>query len=256
MRPFVSILIPCYNAGSWVGEAIESALAQDYPEKEVIVVDDGSTDGGSDVIGSFGKAIRWRRTENRGGGAARNDLLAMSSGDWLQYLDADDYLLPTKISGQVAALERVPEVDVLFGPGLLQRAVNGETVTEKLEIRERDPWVLLANWRLPQTGAPLWRKSAILDVGGWKQDQWMCQEHELYLRLLKAGKRFEYDDASGAVYRRQEEGTLSTRDKMETGRQRLGIVDEAEAHLRAEGLLTPERQDEINQARFECARII
>ena len=78
------------------------------------------------------------RTENRAGGAARNDLLAMSSGDWLQYLDADDYLLTTKISGQVAALERFPEVDVLLGPGILLHDVNGHMVIENLEILERE----------------------------------------------------------------------------------------------------------------------
>jgi len=72
VRPLVSILIPCFNAARWVAQAIESALAQTYPKKEVIVVDDGSTDGSDAIIARFGDRIRWTRTENRGQSAARN----------------------------------------------------------------------------------------------------------------------------------------------------------------------------------------
>src|SRR5438309_6069595 len=96
----VSILIPCRNAERWVGQAIESALGQTWPEKEVIVVDDGSTDSSLSIIKSFGDRIRWETGPNRGGNAARNRLLELASGDWLQYLDADDYLLSDKVARQ------------------------------------------------------------------------------------------------------------------------------------------------------------
>ena len=81
----VSILIPCYNAARWVGQAIDSAIGQTHPDKEVIVVDDGSTDGSLEIIKSFGNRIRWESGPNRGGNAARNRLLEMARGDWLQY---------------------------------------------------------------------------------------------------------------------------------------------------------------------------
>ena len=86
----VSILIPCYNAEKWIAQCIESALNQTYANKEVIVVDDGSTDGSLDIIKNFGDKIRWETSPNRGGNAARNRLLELSSGEWLQSLDADD----------------------------------------------------------------------------------------------------------------------------------------------------------------------
>ena len=79
--PLVSIIIPCYNAEKYVGEAIESALAQTYPNKEVIVIDDGSTDGSLQVIKSFGHRIRWETGPNRGGSAARNRGIELARGE-------------------------------------------------------------------------------------------------------------------------------------------------------------------------------
>lgn len=112
----VSILVPCHNAERWIGEAIESALKQTWFRKEVIVVDDGSTDGSLDIIKRFGDHIRWDTGPNRGGSAARNRLLELAQGEWLQYLDADDYLLAAKIANQLAVIDTDPEIDVLLGP--------------------------------------------------------------------------------------------------------------------------------------------
>ena len=78
---------------------------------------------------------------------------------------------------------------------------------EVIPIREpRDPWILLARWWLPQTGGPLWRRQALIDVGGWKPDQPCCQEHELYLRLLQARAEFCYFEECHAVYRHWSRG--------------------------------------------------
>jgi glycosyltransferase involved in cell wall biosynthesis len=98
MSELVSILIPCFNAERWIGHAIDSALEQTYSPTEVIVVDDGSTDSSLGIIEGFGRRIRWETGPNRGANAARNRLLSLASGPWLQYLDADDYLLATKSS--------------------------------------------------------------------------------------------------------------------------------------------------------------
>ena len=101
MLPLVSIVIPCYKAELWIGEAIRSALNQSYSPVEVIVVDDGSTDRSLEVIKSFGDKIRWETGPNRGGDCARNCGLALSTGEYIQFLDADDYLLPGKIERQM-----------------------------------------------------------------------------------------------------------------------------------------------------------
>jgi glycosyltransferase involved in cell wall biosynthesis len=251
----VSVLIPCHNAERWIGQAVESALAQSWRNKEVIVVDDGSTDNSLNIIEGYGARIRWETGPRRGGNIARNRLLALAGGNWLQYLDADDYLFPDKIANQMAALQSYPGTDVLFGPVILEYTGNSEARREQLEIPEpRDPWILLARWYLPQTGAPLWRKQAILDVGGWKNDQPCCQEHELYLRLLQGNKHFTYTDDTGAVYRQWSEQTVCKRDKPEVRRRRLEIERRAEHILRENGELTAPRLWAINMARFEMAR--
>lgn len=254
MLPKVSILIPCYNADRWIAHSIESALNQSYPNKEVIVVDDGSSDRSLEIIQSYDDRIRWETQPNRGGNAARNRLLELSTGEWLQYLDADDYLQPNKIADQIA---QIAEADVIYSPSVFEFWDSQPPRQEVVPIPEpHDPWVLLARWYLPQTGSPLWRKTAIVEVGGWKIDQPCCQEHELYLRLLKAGKQFQYCSAAGSIYRQWSETTVCKKDKSEVFRQRFAILDRAETYLHSIGQLTELRRNAINQARFECARII
>lgn len=256
MNPrLVSILIPCYNAERWVGQAIESALAQMWPEKEVIVVDDGSTDGSLKIIQSFGNRVRWETGPNRGGNTVRNRLLQLASGEWLQYLDADDYLQQEKVARQMEFLAGHPDTEIVFGPVTLEHYSDKSTNRELVPIPQpHDLWVLLARWYLPQTGASLWRKQAIVDVGGWNNDQPRCQEHELYLRLLMARKTFSYCPHDGAVYRQWGEHTVCKRDKPEVRRRRMEIEQQAEDWLRNRGELTPERLWAINMARFEMAR--
>lgn len=255
MLPKVSILIPCYNTEQWIAQAIKSALEQTYPNKEVIVVDDGSRDNSLKIIKSFEGKIRWETQTNQGGNITRNRLLDISTGEWLQYLDSDDYLRPDKIEKQVQFLQNVPQADIIYSPSILEIYDEQNSYQKIFPIPEpRDPWILLARWYLPQTGSPLWRKSAIMEVGKWKPDQPCCQEHELYLRLLIQGKRFEYFAEAGSIYRQWSEATLCKRNMPETYRKRLEITDRAESSLEAAGELTPERQNAINQARFECAR--
>ena len=252
----LSILIPCFNAARWVGGAIRSALEQTFPNKEIIVVDDGSTDESIDMIKSFGDAVRWQTGPHRGGNPTRNRLLELARGEWVQYLDADDYLLPDKVARQMDFIATNPRTDVVFSPITLEHWSETGSRCELLPIPEpHDPWVLLARWYLPQTGASLWRRQAIVDVGGWQNDQPCCQEHELYLRLLMAGKRFACCPQNGAVYRQWSEHTVCKRDKPEVRRRRLEIEQRTEDFLRARNELSPARLWAINQARFETARI-
>lgn len=255
MNQLVSVLIPCFNAEHWIAQAIESALAQTWGEKEVIVVDDGSEDNSLEVIKRYGNSIRWETGPNRGGNPTRNRLLDLARGDWVQYLDADDYLLPDKVARQMEFLSTHATTDVVFGPVTMEHWTEQETQRELLTIPEpHDLWVLLARWYLPQTGALLWRKQAILDVGGWKADQPCCQEHELYLRMLMAGKSFAYCEHSGAIYRQWGNHTVCKRDVPEVHRRRLEIEQRAEEFLKANGGLTSDRLRAINMTRFEMAR--
>lgn len=256
MIEFVSILIPCYNAERWIARAIESALAQTWPNKEVIVVDDGSTDDSLAVIRTFDGRIRWESGPNGGGNVARNRLLQLARGDWVQYLDADDYLRSTKLERQLQVLREHPDCDVICGPTAWERMRDGELVcTDETIPTPRDPWVLLAKWQLPQTGGPLWRRAALNHVDGWRVGQPCCQEHELYLRLLATGRNFEFFDECLAVYCDSEDDARVTRKVPgQVDRQRLIIFDRMEQILADRKELTTARQQAINDARHQLAR--
>jgi hypothetical protein len=112
------------------------------------------------------------------------------------------------------------------------------------------------SWQLPQTGAVLWRKSALDALGGWKADQPCCQEHELYLRALKADLRFVFAPTAHAVYRLWSEDTVCRKDPSRTIRVRTQLLDDARAWLSGRGLWTSQHQRVTARACFEMARTL
>jgi len=261
MTPLVSILIPCFNARTWLRQAIESSLSQTYAPVEVLMIDDGSSDDSDRIGEAFGDRITWIARENRGGNPTRNELLAMSSGQWIQYLDADDYLTPDKIDRQLESLKHAKDpdkVDVIYSPVRTDYYQGEECVAVHPPVApvSEDPWILHSRWELTQTGGALFRKSALEDVGGWNEDQDCCQDNELFLRLLQAGKCFLPCPDAVAVYRRFEDGTVSTRKRARVVNEILRVLDLTEAHLRDTGKMTAERLNAINHHRFWLARNI
>lgn len=110
--PRVSCIIAVYNGQSYLHEAIDSVLSQAYTNLEIVVVNDGSTDGTADVITGYGKRIRALHQENRGVSAARNRGVVMSTGELICFLDADDLFDPRKTTMQVGALLADPQLDL------------------------------------------------------------------------------------------------------------------------------------------------
>ncbi len=115
MKPLVSILIPAYNAEEWIADTLRSAVSQTWPRKEIIVVDDGSTDQTAATASRFASnGVRVITVKNQGAAAARNHALQLSQGNYIQWLDADDLLAPDKIERQLAALGEVEDKRVLL----------------------------------------------------------------------------------------------------------------------------------------------
>src|SRR5438552_12941311 len=118
MKPLVSILIPAYNAERWIAETMRSALRQTWPNKEILVVDDGSTDQTLRIARQFpSKAISVVSQKNQGAAAARNKAFDLCQGDYVQWLDADDLLSPDKIAKQMEAAEQSQSKRTLFSCG-------------------------------------------------------------------------------------------------------------------------------------------
>ena len=112
----VSVIIPVYNCEDFLAEAIESVLAQTYRPVEIIVVDDGSTDGSGDVAKGFkDQEVRYFHQPNSGIGAARNRGTNLARGSYFAFLDADDVWLPDKLTLQTVAFEDDPGLDMVFG---------------------------------------------------------------------------------------------------------------------------------------------
>jgi glycosyltransferase involved in cell wall biosynthesis len=197
--PLVSILIPAYNAEEWVAESIESALAQTWPRKEIIVVDDGSTDRTGEVVRGFAsQSVKVVSTENRGLSAAVNTAYGLSQGDYIQELDADDLLAPDKIEKQLAALR---ETD---GPRTLLSCPRGYFYysTKRASFPRTCLWQDLSpvEWLLRKMGQNLpmqnstWLVSRELAeaAGPWDEQLHYDQDGEYYCRVLLAceGTRF------------------------------------------------------------------
>jgi glycosyltransferase involved in cell wall biosynthesis len=111
----VSVMIGVYNGARYLGEAIESVLAQTYSDRELIVVDDGSDDGSGAIAGSYGSRVKCVRQERGGMAAARNRAVEEATGSYFAFLDADDRFPPDKLERQLAVLEADPELDVVYG---------------------------------------------------------------------------------------------------------------------------------------------
>jgi len=212
MARLVSIIVPCYNAERWVAEAIGSALVQTYVPTEVIVLDDGSTDRSLDIIRSFGTKIRWESGPNRGGNAARNRGFALSKGDYIQFIDADDYLLPEKIERQVARLEATG-ADVVYGDWRhLHHQPDGRKEFEAIKISGDKPDVLealLSDWWVA-CHALLFRRTAVEKCGGWDETIQAAQDRDFFISVLLAGAKAVYQPGCHAIYRRYGQVTVGT----------------------------------------------
>jgi glycosyltransferase involved in cell wall biosynthesis len=111
----VSVLVPAYNAERYLGEALDSVLSQTQPPLEVIVVDDGSSDGTSAVAERFGERVRYERRAHAGIGSTRNRCVELARGDYIAFVDADDRWEPDKLERQLSAAQAEPWADIVFG---------------------------------------------------------------------------------------------------------------------------------------------
>ena len=189
-QPRVSVVIPCHNAAPHLAEAIESALNQTYRPLEVIVIDDGSTDGSLEVLQSFGDAIRFESGPNRGPSAARNRGVELAQGELIQFLDADDVLQPHKLATQVPfAIRNKPAITYCDYETRVRDQPQQVNVHSQ-ECGKTDPVFFIVQNPSLQTAAPLHWKSVFQQFGGFRDELWAAEEYELHIRLACNGYRF------------------------------------------------------------------
>lgn len=195
LKPLVSIVIPAYNRKGYIQEAIESALGQDYSCIEVIVVDDGSTDGTYELVEQFAvdgvvHLYTHPSRENRGQSASLNLALQKAQGEFVAVLDSDDYLANDKISVQLQYLLSNPDVGMVYGQG---HAVDASgkflfKVPDDSHEERGDPNNLLLDCYMALPGGALIRKSILDEVGPFEESFRAGQDHDMVLRIVEVTK--------------------------------------------------------------------
>jgi glycosyltransferase involved in cell wall biosynthesis len=194
-KPLVSAIIPTYNRAHIVGEAIESILAQTYPNVEVIVVDDGSTDNTLETLERFGGRIRVISQENAGPASARNRGTSVSNGDLIAFLDSDDVWLPAKLERQVTLLSKVGDAVPCCLCNILMRWRDREFASfDRAWLRPSTAegvWVnvdevLATRFVLFNQGVVI-RRDVVSRIGGFDEDLRFMEDYDLPLRLSLEG---------------------------------------------------------------------
>lgn len=236
--PLVSIIIPCYNAAPWLAQTLESALAQTWPEKEIFLVDDGSTDRSLEIARSFeARGVRVLRQSNRGAAAARNAGLAVARGDYLQFLDADDLLTPDKISSQVQRLgTRAPDE---LGSCRWGRFVSDPRDVEFVDdavFRDFLPMdymiVHTGEKRMMHPAAWLVPRAVAERAGPWNETLSLNDDGEYFARVVLASRGIAHSAIGAALYRSQVPGSLSRRSDRSALESLARSVELVAGHMR------------------------
>lgn len=205
----VTTIIPVFNRPILVREAIESVLSQSYKNVEIIVVDDGSTDNTPDVLTELARGeprVRLFRQLNSGPGVARELGRLNARGEFIQYLDSDDVLLPKKFEVQIDALKLNPMADVCYGKTeqLALRATPNGIAGRSTGVAHSSMYPSFLRERWWYTSTPLYRRSVVERAGPWStlmnEEDW-----EYDCRIASMGGRLAYVDALVSLHRYHDE---------------------------------------------------
>lgn len=221
-RPRVSVVIPVFNMRSWLAQAVDAALAQTVAV-EVVIVDDGSTDGSGEVAAAYGSRVRCVRQDNRGLSAARNTGIAESTGEFLQFLDADDRILPEKVASALAVFDAAPETGLVYS-GCRFVDEDDHVLPQHGWARDEGavlPRLVLGNLINPHCA--LVRRSLVERAGGFDESLTSVEDWDLWLRVTRDGALWRCVDLPLAEYRVRATGMHQNVDRML--RNRLRVLD-------------------------------
>jgi glycosyltransferase involved in cell wall biosynthesis len=205
--PLVSVIVPAYNVTDYIGDALNSVLAQTFTDYEIIVINDGSPDTETleQALAPYMSRIIYLKQENRGVSAARNIGITRARGQLLAFLDGDDAWLPHYLEVQVARIQADPTIDVLYPNAVLfggEAAAgeefmtacpsNGEVTFERLLLQECNV-----------SNCSIARRDVIIRAGLFDESLRSVEDFDLWLRVIKQGGRIAYHRKVLARYRRR-----------------------------------------------------
>ena len=208
----VSVLMPCHNAQSYVAEAIDSVLAQDHRDVELVIVDDGSSDKSLDVISQYkSENLLVIQTDNRGASAARNRALDASSGGYVIFMDADDIISPSHVSA-LLSLSSGPH-DIVMG--------QWDRFCDKIDEAKfpwrptyRDAlgpdWLIGGGWGMMQSAMFLLPRVHVDRFGGWNEALSLIDDFEFYCRMIANCSSLRFASGAKVFYRSGIPNSLSS----------------------------------------------
>jgi glycosyltransferase involved in cell wall biosynthesis len=247
MTPRVSVVVPAWNRADFVREALDSALSQDFAPFEVVVVDDGSTDGTGEILRGYGDRIRLHRQENAGQSAAVNRGVETARGDLVALLDTDDAWLPGKLRRQVPLLDADPGAAILYA-ALEFMDGEGRTIPDPRPPRRTPSGEVLGDLlagNFLRTPTVIFRRDLFLAAGGYDPALACVNDWDMWLRLA-TGRRVIRDPVPSARYRLH--GDQAVRLRRRLAEERVLVL---ERHLPRIGREAPEH---AARARRELAR--
>jgi glycosyltransferase involved in cell wall biosynthesis len=251
----VSIIIPCYNVDDYIEECVDSAIAQTYSNIEIICIDNNSTDNTFEILKKL-KAqgrIELYKELKKGAPAARNLGLKHAKGDWIQFLDADDLLLPDKIAHQIKLIDKNEFVGFIAGASKKMNLKGILNIT--LPFREKYLGLLKAN--LGNSCANMFNRLELLSIGGWEESMQSSQEYDLMFRLIKNGSEVIFDNQPLTIIRERESGQISQRNPGRKWKQYVGLLFEIADYIKINEVeYFIEKQVLINQTLFDSIRIL
>lgn len=249
----VSVIIPCYNVQEYIEACLDSIFSQSYQNLEVIAVDNASSDNTLKILQTY-KVTKEQdlivvQERKRGAPAARNRGLRISSGDWVQFLDADDIILPEKIAHQIALIEHNKDITLIVG-SYLKHFINGNSISFKNQIT--NPWLALPKGQMGITSSNLFRRKELLEIQGWDETRKSSQEYDLMFRLLCTSSEVFYDSKPLTIVREQV-NSISNSDILGNNLRRLDFLTEVKHYFLQKGF-QQDYIESIEQEIFEELR--
>ncbi|ADC73014.1 glycosyl transferase family 2 [Thioalkalivibrio sp. K90mix] len=223
-KPLVSVIMPAYNTAAYIAESVDSVLDQDYPGIELIVVDDGSTDGTVEVLRGYGDRLTLLTQQNQGAAVARNAGIAAAQGDFIAFIDSDDVWLPGKLTAQVLYMQQHPEIGLVHTDFLAWKPdAKGQfapphtladppvPVTETPGIvPEGSGWVYnqLLMESLPHTITVMMRRELVEQVGPFDPQLKRGQDYDYWIRASRLTEYRQLDRVT-ALYRLHGRGCMT-----------------------------------------------
>ncbi len=247
--PLVSAIIPAYNSADTIGDAIESIRRQAYPNIEIVICNDGSTDDTAAVIGELCPEASYIEQENAGPAAARNAAAAVASGEFLATLDSDDQWTPGKIERQLAALSDNPRIGAIATNGI---AVAGDRRYPWLSrggprLRELSVQDLLRGHRNPIAPSMLCRADVFRALGGYDCDIVCGEDLDLFCRIVASGQAFALLNEPLYVYVRGE-GAITGGSITRHAWDMLRVVEKMDPRVQHDGYQSPLTPREFSEA--------